>query len=74
MALEPAVAWEGEYVRSEEEASLEAAAEWEEEYSAVASLLEVEECAALEVATSSQGVDPPLCGDVSQPQRLNLQV
>lgn len=73
MALEPAVPREEESVPWEEEASLEAVVGWEEEYSAVASLLEVEESAAL-VATSWQGVDPPRCGDVSQPQRSNLQV
>lgn len=73
-ASAPAVAWEEEYVRSEEEASSEAAVEWEEGFSAVASLLEVEGCAAPEVATSWRGVDPPLCGDVSQPRRSNLQV
>lgn len=69
-----AVAWEEEYVRSEEEASSEAAVEWEEGYTAEASPLAVEECAALEVAASLLEEDPPLSGDVSQPQRSNLQV
>lgn len=74
MALVPAVAWEEEYVWLEEEASSEAAVEWEEGCTAVASPLAVEECAALEVAASLLEVDPPQYGDVSQPQRSNLQV
>ncbi|OXB56694.1 hypothetical protein ASZ78_006888 [Callipepla squamata] len=70
-----AVAWEEDLDLEEalEVEALAAAVEWEEECTAEASPLEVEGCAALEVATSALVGDPPPFGDASQPPPSSLQ-